>query len=158
MHMSDHHLITADLPLTPDQMPFRIGRHLKKADWTKFTCLKNESYAKYADPIQWTTNTIDNCTTNLHAAIEAALDQVAPIKQYCPKKAVFSWWNSDLEEICKKFCRAHDFARRQPHLHERWEAYRAACKELKNSSLKARKDSWRKFTSELKQNPTTSSV
>jgi hypothetical protein len=80
--------------------------------------------------------------------IEAALDQVAPIKPYRPKKAVFSWWNSDLEEICKKSRRAHNFVSRQPHLHNRWEAYRPARKELKNSSLKAQKDSWRKFTSE----------
>jgi hypothetical protein len=46
MHMSDHHLITADLPITPDRMPLRKGRHLKKADWTEFTRLINESYAE----------------------------------------------------------------------------------------------------------------
>jgi hypothetical protein len=167
MHMSDHHLITPNLPITPDRMPLRKGQHLKKANWTKFTRLINESYAEYTEPILWTTNAIDNCTTNLHAAIEAALDQVAPIKPYHPKKSVFSWWNSDLEEICKKSRRAHDFARRQPDLHERWEAYRAARKELKNSSLKSSKRQLEEIYlragiaqggGPLKQNPTTSSL
>jgi hypothetical protein len=32
MHLSDHHLITATIQLTPDQMPLWHGRNLKKAD------------------------------------------------------------------------------------------------------------------------------
>jgi hypothetical protein len=35
-HLSDHYLITANLKVTPDSMPIRFGRHLRKADWLKF--------------------------------------------------------------------------------------------------------------------------
>jgi hypothetical protein len=46
MHMSDHHLITVNHPITPDQMPLWKGQHLKKADWTEFARLINKSYAE----------------------------------------------------------------------------------------------------------------
>jgi hypothetical protein len=29
MHHSDHHLLTVNLPVTPDRMPLRKGRHLE---------------------------------------------------------------------------------------------------------------------------------
>jgi hypothetical protein len=133
-----HHLLTVNLPVTPDRMPLRKGRHLRKADWKAFTRLVNTAYEAYSSPVLWSVQEIDRATSHLHTAITAALDEIAPIVPYHPKKSVFSWWNADLEDLKKASCRAHDFARRQPHLDDRWQAYRASQTELKNACLKAR--------------------
>jgi hypothetical protein len=49
MHLSDHHLITAQISLLPDLMPLRQGRHLKKAGWPTFTKLVLAAFANYED-------------------------------------------------------------------------------------------------------------
>jgi hypothetical protein len=112
MHLSDHHLITAQLDVIPDMMPLPSGRHLKKADWKTFSSLITTTYARYEKPLLWTASTFDKATAFLHSAIEAALDEVAPIK---PKKAIFSWYTDALEATRKKCRQAHEYARRQPH-------------------------------------------
>jgi hypothetical protein len=90
MHLSDHHLITDQLNLIPDMMPLCSGRHLKKADWKTFTSLITTTYTGYEKKPLWMASTIDKATAFHHRAIEAALDEVAPIKPYRPKKAIFS--------------------------------------------------------------------
>jgi hypothetical protein len=82
MHLPDHHLITADLPLLPEVMPLRHGRHLKKADWKEFSGLVTSTFQEYEPPIFWSANQIDKSTSFLHKAINNALDKVAPNKPY----------------------------------------------------------------------------
>jgi hypothetical protein len=102
MHHSDHHLLTVNLPVTPDRMPLPKGRHLRKADWKAFTRLVNTAYEAYSSPVLWSVQEIDRATSHLHTAITAALDEIAPIVPYRPKKSVFSWWNADLEDLKKR--------------------------------------------------------
>jgi hypothetical protein len=90
MHMSDHHLITMNLQIRPDKMPLRKGRHLKKADWEKFSRLVDISLKEYQNPLLWSTYRVDQVTQQLHNAMDAALDAVAPITPYRPKKSIFS--------------------------------------------------------------------
>jgi hypothetical protein len=59
MHHSDHHLLTVNLPVTPDRMPLRKGRHLRKADWKAFTRLVNTAYEAYSSPVLWSVQEID---------------------------------------------------------------------------------------------------
>jgi hypothetical protein len=87
-------------------------------------------------------------TTLLHSAIIIALDAVAPVKPYRPKKSIFSWWNTELEELGKVTLRSQDFARRQPNEADRWTDYRDNRRKLKLESLKARCKSWKNFTEE----------
>jgi hypothetical protein len=148
MHLSDHHLITADLQIGPDQQVIRKGSHLKKADWPKFQSLIDKELKDYEDPLLWSPRQIEKTTSMLHTAITAALDVVAEVKPYKPKKALFSWWRADLDEIRKAARKAHNYARRRPREEERWEAYRALRKKFKNALLKARTESWRSFTAE----------
>jgi hypothetical protein len=79
--------------------------------------------------------------------MDAALDAVAPITPYRPKKSIFSWWNSEQQQLRKLTRRAHDYARRHPG-DDNWQEYRTKRRKLKNKSLKARKKSWQQFTSD----------
>jgi hypothetical protein len=90
MHISDHNLITMNLQIRPDKMPLRKGRHLKKADWEKFSRLVDISLKEYQNPLLWSTYRVDQVTQQLHNAMDAALDAVAPITPYRPKKSIFS--------------------------------------------------------------------
>jgi hypothetical protein len=107
MHLSDHNLITAQLDVIPDMMTLRSERHLKKADWKTFSSLITTTYTRYEKPLLWTASTIDKATAFLHSAIQAALDEVAPVKPYRPKKAIFSWYTDALEATRKKCRQAH---------------------------------------------------
>jgi hypothetical protein len=91
MHMSDHHLISANLKLKPDQMPLRHGRHLRKADWTEFRRVVDNELRGTLDPMLWSAAQIEKTAAALHSAIDKGLDAVAPKKPYKPKKALFSW-------------------------------------------------------------------
>jgi hypothetical protein len=148
MHLSDHHLITATIQLTPDQMPLRHGRNLKKADWKEFADLMNNAFQAYKNPILWTPKTIDNATASLHRSITEALDKVSEIKPYRPKKAIFSWYNNNLKALQTKCRKAHKIARRTPCIEEDWTTYQKLRKEYKCACLKARTASWKKFTSD----------
>jgi hypothetical protein len=54
MHLSDHHMLSADLPVLPDVMPLRKGRNLKKADWKEFTQHIKTAFSGHTDPMLWT--------------------------------------------------------------------------------------------------------
>jgi hypothetical protein len=123
MHLSDHHLITAQIPLLPDVMSLRQGQHLKKADWPTFTKQVSAVFANYEDPLLWTARQIDKSTEFLHFTIETALDAVAPIKPYRPKKSIFSWWNAELDQARKEAHSALSKARRQPGQDTLWAKY-----------------------------------
>jgi hypothetical protein len=114
MHLSNHHLITAQIPLLPDVMPLRQGQHLKI----------------------------------LHSTIETALDAVAPIKPYRPKKSIFSWWNAELDQARKAAHSALSKALRQPGQDALWAKYRKLRVISKKSTSKARTASWRTFTAD----------
>jgi hypothetical protein len=148
MHLSDHHMLSADLPVLPDVMPLRKGRNLKKADWKEFTQHIKTAFSGYTDPMLWTAQTIDIRTTFLHKAIEAALDVVAPITPYRPKKSIFSWWNDELNDLQKNARKAHNYAKQQPHDTERWSSYHELRKKFSKECSKARTASWRTFRAE----------
>jgi hypothetical protein len=96
MHLSNHHLFTFNLKVQPDLMPLRKGRNLKKADWPKFLRHLYESYRGYTYQLLWSPAEIDRSTSKLHSIIVEALEVVAPIKPYRPKRSIFSWWRADL--------------------------------------------------------------
>jgi hypothetical protein len=86
----------------PYLMPLRNGRNLKKADWLEFARHIDEAYKGYYNPLLWSPAEIDRSTSKLHSIIVEALDVVAPIKPYRPKRSVFSWWRADLDALHKK--------------------------------------------------------
>jgi hypothetical protein len=111
IHLSDHHMLSMDPPVLPDVMLLRKGRNLKKANWKEFTEHIKIAFSGYTDPQLWKAQTIDIQTTFLHKAIEAALDVVAPITLYRPKKSIFSWWNDELNDLPKNAGKAHNYAK-----------------------------------------------
>jgi hypothetical protein len=97
-----------------------------------------EAYKDYSNPILWSPKTIDESTSFLHRSMEAALDEVAPITPYRPKKAIFSLFTKDLRDLQRTCRSAHEFARRQTHLEERWDEYRKARIDYKRECFKVR--------------------
>jgi hypothetical protein len=97
----------------------------------------NNAFQAYTNPILWTPKTIDNATTFLHHSITEALDKVADIKPYRPKKAIFSWYNNDLKALQMKYRKAHKIARHTPRIEEDWTTYQKLRKEYKCACLKA---------------------
>jgi hypothetical protein len=95
-----------------------------------------EAYKDYSNPILWSPKTIDESTSFLHRSMEAALDEVAPITPYQTKKAIFSWFTEDLRDLQRTCRSAHEFARRQPHLEERWTNTEKLKKTISVSALK----------------------
>jgi hypothetical protein len=142
MHLSDHHLIDMTLQVTPDRMPLRQVRNLKMANWDEFKLSIEASYYGRDTPLLWTAATVDSETVFLHNTITLALDIAAPNTPYRPKKAIFSWWTPELDELKKLTRHAHDYARCRPSLKARWKPYRKL-----RRCLKARTSSWCKFTS-----------
>jgi DNA-binding TFAR19-related protein (PDSD5 family) len=148
MNMSDHHFITMNLQIRPDKMPLRKGRHLKTAEWEEFSRLVDISLKDYQKNLLWSADKVNQVTQQLHNAMDAVLDVVAPITPYRPKKSIFSWWNSELHELRQLARRAHDHARRHTGDDDKWQDYRTKRRTLKNESLKARKKSWQQFTAD----------
>jgi hypothetical protein len=105
-------------------------------------------FKDFEDPVLWSPQQIDRVTSELHRGIIAALDKVGPVIPYKPKKALFSWWCAELDELRKLARTAHNHACCRPSEYECCEAYNKGCKALKNTSCKARTASWRAFTAE----------
>jgi hypothetical protein len=99
-------------------------------------------------PLLWSAGKVNQVTQQLYNVMDAALDVVALITPYRPKKSIFSWWNPELHELPQLAHRAHDQACRHPGDNDKWQDYRTKRRTLKNLSLKARKKSWQQFTAD----------
>jgi hypothetical protein len=103
-HMSDHYQITDDLQVRPDIMPLRHGRNLMKADWAEFQKIVKNIFLQYEDPILWSPSQIEKSVAFVQNAMTTGLDAVAKLSPYRPKKAIFSWWNLDLDQLQELTC------------------------------------------------------
>jgi ribonuclease HI/retron-type reverse transcriptase len=153
MHLSDHHLISCTIHLAPERLPVRKGRKLKEANWTKFQTLMETSFEQYQTPTLWSPTIIEESVTFLQTAITAALDEVAKIVTFRPKKTYFDWWRPDLDTLKKAARQAHKAARRAPQTPDKWSQYHKLRSELKYACQKARRTSWQSFTSEAQTMP-----
>jgi ribonuclease HI len=152
MHLSDHHLLTCQVRLTPEVMQLRKGRKLKKVNWYSFQALVDEALVDYVEPLLWSPQTIEDHASLLHNAIEAALDKVAPIVTFRPKRLKFNWWNPDLDDLKKVTRQSHRKARGSRSETD-WDRYYRLRRKFKYACKKARQASWRAFTTEAETMP-----
>jgi hypothetical protein len=135
MHLSDHHLIAADLPLKTGNPTATEGQASKKSRLERIHKTVATAFINFEDPVLWTATTIDQQTSFLFRAIEAALDVVALITPYRPKKAIFSWWSVELNDMRMAARAAHNRSQKRPRLPERWEEYRKLRRTFKRECL-----------------------
>ena len=153
MHLSDHHMISCSVELAPQRLPVRKGRKLKRVNWTHFKNIVETEFATYEEPLLWSAETIEASTTFLQKSIITALDKEAPLVTFRPKEQDFTWWNSDLSALKKAAQHAHRAARKAPKTPEKWAFFHSSLRQFKYANAKARKQSWRSFTSEAQSMP-----
>ena len=151
--MSDHHLLSCTVRLSPELLPVRRGRKLKRAKWDEFRSHVDADLAGYQEPLLWTPQAIEDSVTLLQSALVRALDKVAPLVTFRPKKKFFDWWNADLQSLKQVTSSAHHAAHRHPQTRAKWDFFYASKRTFKYACAKARKLSWQAFTSEAQTMP-----
>jgi hypothetical protein len=122
----------------------------KKARWAKFNEKVEDLSKKWLKPIYWTPETVDRAVTNLTSDIKRALQVSCPRtspgdKVYKPKEV--TWLSAELNELCNVVRKVERTARLQADT-ATWDRFRCKRREFTNSIRRAKRASWKQFTSE----------
>ena len=147
MHLSDHHLITANVRLRVDKPDLGWKRNYKQADWSRFQNLVQNKLSAYEFPLFWTKNRVDDVTNYFNNALIQSLDEVAPLRFYRGKSSKLRWFTPELDSLRKETRKAHNAARRN-NCADLWDVYLTLRQQFKAECRKARHKSWQAFTSE----------
>ena len=147
MHLSDHHLITANVRLRSDRPDMGWRRNFKNANWDQFQSSVHNKLQAYNFPLFWTKRRIDEVANYFNNAIVQSLDEVAPLTFCRGKTTNLKWFTPELESLRKEARKAHDAAKHH-NTDEFWSAFVALRRKFKSECRKARHKSWKAFTSE----------
>ena len=146
---SDHKLIRFSFS-APNPI-IKYKRNFKKIDWVRFTELIDEKVKEWRFPTTewWTKRMINEQTEIFTAIITEVLDEVAPYRPVRIKPSWESWWSDELQTLKEGVRMLHllyiddptEFNKTQ--LNDSDKVYKRACR-------KARRNAWKKFTSDTK--------
>ena len=148
-YFSDHKLISFKFDL--NIATTAKFRNFKKANWPYFTSLL--AATKWVDPPKiWSHEIIETEVDKLSKDIIKALDKVCPEKEHKIKRQQPIWWSAELHNLRKKVRALYKhWKKASPNTGvqaDRYNTYKSVNKEYFKSIDKAKKASWRKFTSE----------
>ena len=143
LSFSDHRLINFRIKLSLEE-PVRI-RPLGRCDWPLFSSLLASEFV--GAPTEWTPSILEDCTHNFYQKVNQALDGACPEVVFSPSKNL-SWWNGELGASRKAVRRAFQLASSCPSMGA-WDSYKECVRSHKKLVKKSKRDSWRKFSSEV---------
>ena len=143
LSFSDHRLINFRIKLSLEEL-VRI-RPLGRCDWPLFKSLLASDFVDA--PTEWTPSILEDHTHLFYQKVNRALDGACP-EVILKSSRSLTWWNGDLTASRKAVRRAFQLVSSRPSTGA-WDSYRECVRSHKKLVRKSKRDSWKKFSSEV---------
>ena len=150
---SDHNTLKYEIVIA--DAPTKMIRPWKRANWKRFRrIIANHTFYK---PPDMTIKKIDTMLRALYTLLNRALDKACPMRPARAEESNLKWWNARLDRESKKLHKQHKIAKRCRSLTETIKL-KIMKQKFKKLCKNQKRNSWRLFTSQLKENDKMASL